>query len=263
MDEEILTRPLEGEASFSHWTLPELDREVGAVDDIGVPALPTVEELERIRVQAVEEGRRQGHAEGYAAGHAEGMEQAREEIEHQQTRLRGWLASLSEPLANLDNEVSHQLARLAMQIAAAVLRRELTIEPEAIERVAREAISALPQAEGREISIHCHPDDIDGLREVAGERGWALRPDPAVAAGGLWIEAGDARVDATLESRWAQMSARLLAMDVPGPTAISESLSADVGPESTQPRSPDASRVEQAPTEADDDPSESPSGTAP
>jgi len=218
--EETLTRPLEGGADFSHWDLPELEKEV--VADADMPALPTVEELERMRSEAVEDGRRQGHAEGYAAGRAEGLEQAREEIEHQQARLHGWLTSLSDPLARLDDEVGHQLARMAMQIAAATIRRELTIRPEDVERVAREAISALPQAAGREITVHGHPDDIDALREAVGENGWALQPDPAIAPGGLWVEAGDARVDATLEARWAQMAIRLLGATVPGPTDIPE-----------------------------------------
>lgn len=218
--QETLTRPLDDVSAFHNWSLPELASTFSSSEDVSVPTLPTVEEVERIRAEAAADGRQEGYAEGLAAGRADGLEQARDETERLQLRLRGWLGSLAEPLARMDDEVGHQLSRLAMQVAAAVIRRELITRPEDIEQVARDALASLPRAEARTIEITCHPDDLDALRNAAGEAGWVLRADASVAAGGLLVDAGDARVDATLEARWAQMSDRLLAAAVPGPTQI-------------------------------------------
>lgn len=220
LEEEQLTRPLGDDTAFHQWSLPELASAFSRSEDVGVPSLPTLEEVEQIRAEAAADGRREGYAEGLEAGRADGLEQARDETERLQLRLRGWLGSLAEPLALMDDEVGHQLGRLAMQIAAAVIRRELITRPEDIEQVAREALASLPRAEARTIEITCHPDDLDALREAAGEAGWVLRADASVAAGGLLVDSGDARVDATLEARWAQMSERLLAASVAGPTEI-------------------------------------------
>ncbi len=220
LEEEQLTRPLDDDTAFHQWSLPELASTFSSSEDVGVPSLPTVEEVERIRAEAAADGRREGYAEGLEAGRADGLEQARDETERLQLRLRGWLGSLAEPLTRMDDEVGHQLGRLAMQIAAAVIRRELITKPEDIEQVAREALMSLPRAEARNIEITCHPDDLDALRDAAGEAGWVVRADTSVAAGGLLVDSGDARVDATLEARWAQMSERLLAAAVSGPTQI-------------------------------------------
>lgn len=213
-----LIHPIDNDPSFTAWQLPEFppSADESTVEDVELPSLPTVEEIEQIRAEAAEDGRAQGHAEGYEAG----LAQAREEVERQQERLRGWLVSLSAPLTDLDDEVGLQLTRLAAQMAAAIVHRELTLTPDDIRQVANEAIAALP-ANSRSLTIYCHPDEVAALSDAAGADDWTIRSDDTVRAGGLVVAAGDARIDATLESRWADLSLRLLNQVVPGPEQFS------------------------------------------
>ena len=173
-------------------------------------------------------GLAEGKEAGYAAGHAEGLAAAMAEQTRIQHRLTGWLESLTQPLADLDAEVGLQLARLAAQMARAIIYRELTIEPEQLEQVARAAIEALPVAV-RAITLVCHPDDADALTAAIEQgqvqhalaRHITVRRDSAVTPGGLLVESGtegvSSFVDARLEARWAALCLRVLDAEVAGP----------------------------------------------
>lgn len=199
-------------------------------------------ESERLRQLAQAEGfaagQAEGRAAGYAAGHAAGLAASAEETERLQQRLRGWLRELAMPLAAVDEEVNQQISHLALQVARAMLYRELTLAPEDIAAVAREAIAALPVAV-RAVALRCHPEDAAaleaalGAREllVQGESTIDIQPDATVAAGGLWVESRTpglpSRIDASIQSRWAALSVRLLNERVPGPAdPLGESMEA-------------------------------------
>lgn len=233
--EVAVTRPITANHNVTAWALPELD-ELVEPHEVESEAV-TVEKpneadfLEERRAAAQNgyaEGQALGRKEGFDAGYAEGMAAAREESERLERRLQGWLHALTEPLADLDKEVGTQLARLATQIARAMIYRELTIAPEQIEAVAREALEALPTAV-RQVVLICHPDDRAALESVvqAGElaqargQSFEIRTDETIQPGGLWVASADseiqAAVDARLEGRWASLSLRLLGQVVSGP----------------------------------------------
>lgn len=220
-DESVITRPLEAEdwqTLLDAWELPELvDGQAVVEEDEPDPA--TAEEIAAARAEAERQGYEAGLQKGRDAGYQEGLAAAREEIEQVQNRLRGWLAHLERPLALLDDEVTEQLAGLATQIARVMVAREVRVDNAGLPSIAREALGALPVSV-RTVIVRCAPADESALTELLDDARFEtldLRPDPTVSAGGLVVESGDARVDASLANRWAATLDHLIGRVYPGP----------------------------------------------
>lgn len=236
VDEPPLVRPLTSGADvvsgISAWALPDFDESAQPSEDSDEPLDPHADERARARQVAEQAGFAAGRAEGekagFAAGHAEGLAAALAEQTQIQQRFQGWLQSLTHPLADLDAEVSLQMARLAAQMARAIIYRELTIEPEHLDEVARTAIEALPVAV-RAVMLVCHPDDADALQAAIDQdtiqsqhaQAITIRRDATVTPGGLQVESNtegvESLVDASLEARWVALCLRVLGERVAGP----------------------------------------------
>lgn len=205
------------------------------------PVGPTAEEIDAIQKQAYQEafargfqegqqkgymegkqkgydeGYQQGNQEGHAEGLAEGRKQGGEELtvlqQQYAERFQQLLTALSAPLADLDEEVEHELLLLAVAIAKQVVRRELKTDPGQIVATVKAAAAALPSA-ARDIILHLHPEDGELLKEALSltEQGvqWKILEDPLITHGGCRITSETSAVDATVEKRLAQAIAKVL-----------------------------------------------------
>lgn len=166
--------------------------------------LMTAERLEEIERQACEEGLSRGHDEGFARGHAEGLEAGERAIRDRVAQLERLFDAMAQPLADLDERVEGELVTLALTVAKQLLRRELKSDPGQVVAVVREAIGALPSAEGR-IHVHLHPEDAGLVREALHlddmERPWRIVEEPSMSRGGVRIVTPTSRIDASLEAR--------------------------------------------------------------
>ncbi len=170
------------------------------------PCEPVIdeEELERIRQQAYEEG--------LALGKREGIEAARPLVERNLALLGRICHTLEAPLEQLDETVEEELLRFVVAIARQIVRRELKIDPGQIVALIREALALLP-GDALHTTIHLHPDDaafVRGALKLEGNRNIELREDPTLARGGCRVETESSQIDATLESRIAEIAARVL-----------------------------------------------------
>lgn len=171
--------------------------------------MPTAEEIEALQKQAYEEA----YAEGFKRGKGEGLAAGRQEIQQQVNHWQQLLAKLHAPFEGLDDQVIDELAGMAISIARHIIRRELRIDPGHVIGVVRAALNALPVAR-RNVRLHLHPEDARLVREamtVTGEdSGWEIREDPAMTRGGCRVIAENSQIDATLESRLAEVIVRFL-----------------------------------------------------
>lgn len=167
-------------------------------------SLPTAEDIERIHEQA--------RTEGYQAGYAEGMSVAQDEMalarEAELAHIRTLTANFSTALNDLDQLVAEQALALALEVARQVVRSTLQIRQDLLLPLVREALQSLPLHHGT-INIHAHPDDIQTLRDSAGELsqpgGLHFIPDPSITPGGCLIKAGHSDIDASVETRWKRV----------------------------------------------------------
>ena len=150
---------------------------------------------------------------GYERGRSEGLASAAAEAAHRvaelDARLRmldGIARQMIAPLDRVDEETTHELARLALEVGAQLARRELAADPGQLIAVIRECVAGLPGSV-RELRVRLHPLDASALRAQTASSGsglsWILIEDPSCTRGGCVIESEASRIDAMFESRVA------------------------------------------------------------
>jgi len=230
--------PAEGTASAKRWEMPEFQNskreapvappvETAMGEEVADFRLPTAVEIEAVYAKAAEEGRAAGYAAGLEQGRQEALRAAGEDIE----RLRGILGSLAAPIDELDAAVEQALLGLALEIARQVIRHQLTVQPEVVLPLLREALKVLPIRSQRPL-LRLHPEDLVLVREAFPElsdAGVEAIADPEIERGGLilsvalegerslpdrrWRQRKEAAVatelDLSLEARWRQVLEQL------------------------------------------------------
>ena len=104
------------------------------------------------------------------------------------------------------------MLELACELARQVLRRELTVNPQALLPVLREALGLL-LADGKNAVVRLNAVDRDALAPTLetefASLSLTLVADEAIAPGGCLVESAGTVVDATLPKRWARAVADL------------------------------------------------------
>ena len=158
--------------------------------------LPTAADIERMHIEA--------HQQGYAAGHEEGLAQARTSA----ARIDALMTSLEQSLRALDQHVADQLLATAVEIAQQMLRQSLQIKPELLLPVVKEAVATLHTHLGHP-ALFAHPDDAALIRTHLGDQlahnNWRIIEDSTLTPGGCRVELGASEVDATMETRWRRV----------------------------------------------------------
>jgi flagellar assembly protein FliH len=184
----------------ARWDLPSVS---GTPVSLKRPQGQTVAELEEVENRAFQEAYEKGHAEGLAAAHAE-MQVQIDQLKAQAVRFEQVIASLAEPLKDVDAQVEQQLLSLSMLIARQLVRRELMIDPAQVIAIIRETVALLP-ASARDVRVHLHPDDAAVVRErlaaPTADRAWSIVEDPVMTRGGCRVSTDSANIDARLETR--------------------------------------------------------------
>ncbi|MCF6283052.1 MAG: flagellar assembly protein FliH [Candidatus Polarisedimenticolaceae bacterium] len=194
------------------WEVPHVGDSKGSSQH-HLSAPPTAAELDEIQRLAREEGFKQGKKEGYEVGHREGTQAAQKRVQSCVQQIDALLTTLNEPFKTLDDEVEQEMVTLIISMVRQLVRREVRSDPNQIIGVVREALSILPVA-SRNVQLKLHPDDAVLIREIyalsESDLGWRIIEDPVMSVGGCRIVTEVSQVDATLESRLANLIAPLL-----------------------------------------------------
>lgn len=168
----------------------------------GMP-VTTVDELDRWRKQAEEEGYR------------DGLEKARQESESKMQYLLQLVDFLEHPLQAMSEEVEQQLFQVAVTLAQQLVRREIRIEPGEIIGLIRDSVKLLP-GNARNIKIQLNPEDANLVRSALSmdsndeEQNWKLVEDPMITRGGCEIKSEPSSINVTLENRLSALAASVL-----------------------------------------------------
>ena len=142
-------------------------------------ALQVLREMDR--KAAFEEGRQQGLTQGYDEGYALGLKEAQAvvnqafdvkvaEWDAEKLKTRTEWEQLFNQVAQvfdvLDDDFFDQVIWLSREIAQRILRAELQLHPEHIQRIVGDALAELPKLI-YPISIHVHPQDIELLNGLS------------------------------------------------------------------------------------------------
>jgi flagellar assembly protein FliH len=195
--------------SIERWQTPLVEQSLSGGGGRRPVGPITAEAIEKIQKQAYKEA----YDEGLAKGYQEGITKGNSELEPQLQLLKKALSVLSEPFAQLDQEVEQQLTELAITIARQLVRREIKTDPGQIIAIVREAILALPSA-AKKTYVYLHPEDLElvktKLTASEPESFWRLMEDPTLSRGDCKIMTDTSTIDATVERRLSSLAAGLL-----------------------------------------------------
>jgi len=200
-------------SAYQRWEAPAVEEEPPEMEE-----LVTAAQIEAIQQQAYAEGYAQGYEVGIEQGHKDGFDaghaKLEAELKKKVQRLDSVLTFLSDPLADMDEQLVGQIVDMSVLISRQIIRRELHTDSGQIIAVVREATAALPVS-SRDIQIFLNPEDAVLVSEVfsindAHEQKWKLVEDPALTRGGCRIISENSKIDATVEHRINQVVATLL-----------------------------------------------------
>jgi flagellar assembly protein FliH len=189
-------------ASFPHRVSPleaEIPQSVAPVDPV---------------VAAAEE--RRGYDDGYRTGMAEGLAAGRAAMAAESVAATARLEDLARSLAAAAEDLRRRqaleltgledaLARTAVDLASAIIGRELQVSVSPGADALARALALVPA--GSMAVVRLHPADAAVLAETPG--GVTIISDPAVESGGCILEVGDSRIDAQLGSALDRVRAAL------------------------------------------------------
>src|SRR5450830_62701 len=203
--------------------------EIDAVEQWNFAAVDTASLLlaaqVKVRDEAAEEFKQEAcRQEGYAEGFAQGRAQATVEAQRQMAdfianqgrdaarEFARLFATVQVQLVEAEQVMAQGTLELACELARQVLRRELSVDPQAVQPVVREALGLLV-ADTKSAVVRLHPLDLELFEEVIRSEFSALSltllADASLTRGGCLIESAGTVVDGTLEKRWLRAVANL------------------------------------------------------
>lgn len=158
-----------------------------------------IAELERALEAEVRQAKDRAFQEGLKAG----REAAAAEIQPVLERLLKACSDVAGLRAKIRRETESDIVTLAIAIARRVLRRELAVDPEAVQGIVK---AALEKVQTKEIClVRTHPEFIAPVRAYFEKSGMAvateISADPSLQPGGLVIETRRGNLDASVETQ--------------------------------------------------------------
>lgn len=182
------------ESEIQHFVLPELKGTIVGMHDEAIRP-QTVEEIEALQKQAYDEA--------VIAGREEGLKQGLQ----QASKLQNVFNFLQQPLKELDKQVEHQLADLAILLAKLLLQKESALDEQHIQKLVHDSLEYLP-VKARDINVRLNAADIALFNQAeinTNEQTWTCSADNSISPGGCVIESSTSHIDATVEARVQQL----------------------------------------------------------
>jgi flagellar assembly protein FliH len=175
----------------------------GACGDSGT-GLPVQDAEQLAYCRGFDDGKRKG----YELGERAGLESAMQKLESLLTGGNKLIGELGDLHRQACRDVEADLVQLALAVARKIVGREVSLGPEVVTRIVRQALGRVENA-GR-ITIKLNPADLELLAEIkpqllsslpeAGRA--AFESDAGIARGGCLIETDGGEVDARIERQF-------------------------------------------------------------
>lgn len=193
----------------------------GAVDTASLLLARQVKARDEVAERArAEVARQDGFADGFKQGRAHAALEAQNTINdfiknQGDDAAKGFAALFESAQRQLDDAqqtIAQGVLELACELSRQILRQELSINPNVLQPVIREALGLLI-GESKGATVRLNPIDLDVLQGALvaefATLSLTLLPDPIVERGGCLVEAGGTVIDGTLQKRWTRAVANL------------------------------------------------------
>jgi flagellar assembly protein FliH len=177
----------------------QLDAPAGTTDGIADVLSAVRAEAEQIRAQAWAAGEAEGRAAGLAA--------ARSDAQPALTALGASLQAIANAREQLVTELEQDAVEMALRLAEQILAGVLSVQPERVIDVARNALRHL--TERRRVTLVVNPDDLELVNdcveqlqsELGGIEHLGVQADRRVARGGAVARTDTGDIDAGIDTQ--------------------------------------------------------------
>ena len=154
-------------------------------------------------------------AEAYAQGEAAGKKKMRAELDSALKAFSQAAQELDNTRSEIFNRQSEDLVRLAVVVSEQVLNAELSLNEELVVSIVGKAMQSAFDSD--EYHVRVHPEDVRIVQEhrplllanANGLRQIHVHGDASISRGGCVVESNKGQVDATLESKLAEIQEQL------------------------------------------------------
>lgn len=189
-----------------------------AQSDAEIQALNTAEQdkVDAIRQTGFTKGFEDGFAQGHAQATIEAQRQMADYIRHEGQHAAIHFAQLftaaQQQISDSEQAIALGVLELACEVARQVVRRELSVNPNAALAVIRESLTVL-LTDSKTAVVRMNPLDMDiladDLRQEFSDLTLTLVTDSTLTRGGCLVEAAGTVIDGTVERRWQRSVASL------------------------------------------------------
>jgi len=158
--------------------------------------------------QALEQARREGFSAGVAAGRREAEEQIRPAMDG----LARNLAELARSGDAIREEATHDLVRLAVSIAARVIHREVSLDPDALIGLVKTAFLKIQSREVQRVRMHPALESFvrKSLEQSGAPKNLLLVADTGLKPGEMFLETSQGILDASVDTQLREIERGLI-----------------------------------------------------
>jgi flagellar assembly protein FliH len=155
---------------------------------------------------------RDAFAKGYVQGERAGLEAGAARAEAMLGRLAQTIEELAEVRREMIRQTERQMVQLALAIAKRVVRREIALDRDLTQTMARLALERL--GDSTTVTLRLHPDDFAAIGHKCDE--WqrshvSVVADRDVSRGGCLVESDFGFIDGSIEAQFHEVARALLA----------------------------------------------------
>jgi flagellar assembly protein FliH len=207
MSEDI---PKEQQTAYQRWEMVSFgdDRPSVLEEKVAQQAELTLKQL--LEVEAIKKAAHiAGHAEGFIKGKQDGLTAGNSIIEEEIERLRKIAIKFEATVEDIEARAAQDILELALDIARAMLKTALVIQPNIVLSVIKTALHTLPILQNPTITVH--PGDAPHIREGLAKMSilkstWEVLEDETIERGGCKVDTVSNQIDLTLQKRWQQIN---------------------------------------------------------
>lgn len=129
-----------------------------------------------------------------------GYQRARSEFEPIEKNFQRSIAEIAELRPRLRRQAERQVVELALAVARRILRRQVTVDPEAVAGLVRSAVDSISLREIVQVRIHPSQQRSvsEALDRLGAPGGLRIEGDPSLEAGALVIETDRGAMDCSV-----------------------------------------------------------------
>jgi len=149
---------------------------------------------------------------GFEDGKKIGLQEGRDDIKSAMATIKRMVRKLEQMQEELDIDADRTVATLALSIASAVIRKEISVDNTIVRAVAKDAVKLVEDK--RHITIRINPADKRIIKEVAPEsisvKEFDILEDDSIEPGGCIIDSESGILDAQISVQLQEMAEKLL-----------------------------------------------------